>query len=73
MISSLKITDILNISGDFGHLYGELSKTENGYEFIGENISLNIIEEEYDFGVVKELKEGETRVAITPDVVAISR
>ena len=32
MISSLKITDILNISGDFGHLYGELSKTENGYE-----------------------------------------
>ena len=52
MISSLKITDILNISGDFGHLYGELSKTENGYEFIGENISLNIIEEEYDFGVV---------------------
>lgn len=25
----------------------------------------------YDFGVVKELKEGETRVSITPDVVAM--
>ena len=25
----------------------------------------------YNFGVVKELKEGETRVAITPDVVAM--
>ena len=25
----------------------------------------------YNFGVVKELKEGETRVGITPDVVAM--
>lgn len=25
----------------------------------------------YDFGIVKEIKEGETRVAITPDVVAM--
>ena len=25
----------------------------------------------YNFGVVKELKEGETRVSITPDVVAM--
>ena len=44
--------DIFNISGDFGHLCGELQKSENGYEYIGEKFSLNITETEYDFGVV---------------------